>query len=100
MALSGVAAGVPYVAVPPAGGGSESVIAVNERLGYLSHTWSAASREAARRLDCVAESDLPVLLVTGEHEYPEFQPDQAALHAAMRNSHHHVVPNLAHRFEP
>ena len=80
---------------------AESVIAVNERLlEDFTHTWSPASRAAAAKLDCVRESDVPVLVVTGEDEYPEFRPDQAVLHAALRNSEHRVLPDLAHMFGP
>ena len=80
---------------------AESVIAVNERLlDDFTHTWTPASRAAAVKLDGVRASDVPVLLVTGEQEYPEFRPDQAAAHEALTNSEHRILPNLAHMFEP
>jgi dienelactone hydrolase len=57
-------------------------------------------------MDVLAEPegnpDAAILLLTGEHEYPEFQPDQARLHQALARrspaTDHRIVPGLAHMF--
>lgn len=63
---------------------AESVVAVNERAGGLTYEWTRQARAKAADLDVIArvaraDPSAAVLLVSGEHEYPEFLPDQAAL---------------------
>ncbi|HWC82610.1 MAG TPA: hypothetical protein VG756_21880 [Pseudonocardiaceae bacterium] len=85
---------------------AETVITVNERLGQPGYTWTGTARQAAARMDVLAEPegnpDAAILLLTGEHEYPEFQPDQARLHQALARrspaTDHRIVPGLAHMF--
>jgi pimeloyl-ACP methyl ester carboxylesterase len=65
---------------------TESVVAVNERYRGFSYSWTEQARQRAAALDMVAAASdvrVPVLLVVGENEYPEFRPDQDALLAAL-----------------
>lgn len=63
-------------------------------------TVSAVSGTAAGSLDIVAAGSgvhAPVLLVVGEHEYPEFRPGQDALLAALAGPKRQVmVPGMDH----
>jgi len=82
---------------------TESVVAVNERFGDFSYTWSEQARQRTAALDIVAvaaQVRAPVLLVTGQDEYPEFRPDQAALAAALGGPVSQVViPGMGHSLE-
>jgi len=79
---------------------TESVVAVNERYGGFTYRWTAEARAAATPLDIVAAGShvlAPVLLVLGEHEYPEFRPDQDALFDVLAEPKHKVmVPGMDH----
>lgn len=85
---------------------AESVMAVNERYSGADYGWSEASRAAAARLDVLRHvgdfPDAATLLLTGDAEYPEFQPDQSALYealsAAQRPARHRIISGLAHMF--
>jgi pimeloyl-ACP methyl ester carboxylesterase len=78
---------------------AESVIAVSSPGGY---EWTAAKRAKAAAMDAVllAGSVSPgtaVLLVSGEHEFPEFVPDQNALLGALPGPVRHVtVAGMGH----
>jgi dienelactone hydrolase len=80
---------------------AESVVAVNEGPDF-TYQWSEEARTRAATLDMVAAAagcQVPLLLVTGEHEYPEFRPDQDALLAAFGGPARHVtIPGMAHGF--
>jgi dienelactone hydrolase len=81
---------------------AESVVLVNEGFHDFGYQWTGKARTKAAALDTVAAADAvlaAVLLVTGEHEYPEFRPDQDALLAALGGPVRHLtVPGMRHEF--
>jgi alpha-beta hydrolase superfamily lysophospholipase len=81
---------------------AESVVLVNEGFHNFSYRWTGQARAKAAALDTVAAAGAvgaAVLLVTGEHEYPEFRPDQDALLAALGGPTRHVtIPGMDHTF--
>jgi pimeloyl-ACP methyl ester carboxylesterase len=81
---------------------AESVVAVNEDFGKYTYRWTEAARAKAASMDMAAAMAglrTPLLLVTGEHEYPEFLPDQDALLAALAGPSRHVtVAGMSHPF--
>jgi alpha-beta hydrolase superfamily lysophospholipase len=81
---------------------AESVVLVNEGFHDFTYHWTEEARAKAAALDMVAAAasvKAAVLLVTGEHEYPEFRPDQDALLAALGGTAHHVtIPGMDHTF--
>jgi dienelactone hydrolase len=81
---------------------AESVVLANERFLDISYQWTDQARGKAAGLDTVAAAAAiraAVLLVTGEHEYPEFGPDQDALLAALGGPVRHLtVPGMTHEF--
>ncbi|HEX4213811.1 MAG TPA: alpha/beta fold hydrolase [Candidatus Dormibacteraeota bacterium] len=92
---------------------AESVVAVNERAGGFRHPWTPADRAGApsldglRLLDADGAPETAVLILTGEHEYPEFVPDQEALYRGLlnrpdgpRRAERQTLPGLAHMFAP
>jgi pimeloyl-ACP methyl ester carboxylesterase len=81
---------------------AESVVMVNEGFQDFSYQWTEDARAKAATLDMVAaapSAGAAVLLITGEHEYPEFRPDQDALLAALGGISRHVtIPGMDHTF--
>ena len=79
---------------------ARAVVEASIAVGALdSYTWTDASQAAAEPLDVLAragELDVPLLVVRGEQEYPEFRPVQDALCAAVPGSRLVEVPGLAH----
>lgn len=86
-----------------------SVVPQMEILLGRSYDWTERSRRAAARLDFVAAADEiaaaqpPVLVVSGEHDYPALRTDAADLVAALRERYAEPdrvrlesVPGLAH----
>jgi pimeloyl-ACP methyl ester carboxylesterase len=98
LAAGQVPAGAAVVINP--GVRAESVVAVNERFKDFSYAWTEPARQRAAGLDMVAAAAglrVPVLLVVGENEYPEFRPDQAALNAALAGPATRVtIPGMDH----
>jgi dienelactone hydrolase len=81
---------------------AESVVLVNEGFHEFSYQWTDDARAKAATLDMVAAASsvrAAVLLITGQHEYPEFRPDQDALLAAFGGASHHVtIAGMGHTF--
>jgi pimeloyl-ACP methyl ester carboxylesterase len=78
-------------------------IAAGERLFEFSYEWTAESDAVAQRLDFVARADelrrrgVPVLIVVGERDEPEFREPAAELAAALGDRAELVtVPGMAH----
>ncbi len=86
----------------------QSVVGLVDDLAGHAYRWTAESRRAADELDFVARAgDLtaqpPLLLVSGERDYPDLRTDAAALVDALREHYAHpdgveliTVPDLAH----
>jgi pimeloyl-ACP methyl ester carboxylesterase len=64
-----------------------------------TYPWDPAAAGLADELDFVkraAEITTPLLVVSGDDDYPSFRPDAAALVAATPNAELHTIPGLAH----
>lgn len=72
---------------------------VEEGMG-IPYTWTDAARQAADRLDFVARAkdigDVPVLVVSGELDYPALRADARDLADALLRAELVSVPGLAH----
>lgn len=80
---------------------AQSVVALTEGASGVTYTWSDESRRLADRLDFVARAaelaGRPILIVSGEADYADFQADAAALRDALgAPAELAKVPGLAH----
>ena len=79
---------------------ARSVADIVERGMGVPYTWTDAARQAADRLDFVARApdiaDVPVLVVSGEQDYPELRADALALAEALPRAELVSVPGLDH----
>ncbi|GIM96784.1 alpha/beta hydrolase family protein [Paractinoplanes toevensis] len=79
---------------------ASSVVELVAGLSEQPYPWDDDSRTAADRLDFIARAaDLhgtPVLVVSGDEDYPAFRADAAALAAAVPKARLTTVPGLAH----
>jgi dienelactone hydrolase len=77
-----------------------SVVELISGLSEQPYAWDDSSRAAADRLDFIARAadlgDTPVLVVSGEEDYPGFRADAAALATAVPGARLTTVPGLAH----
>ncbi|TQS46268.1 alpha/beta hydrolase [Cryptosporangium phraense] len=77
-----------------------SVVALVERSFGIEYEWSEESRRLAGRLDFVARAgefpEVPVLIVSGEHDHDDFRADAVALREALPGARLVVVAGLAH----